>query len=351
MLKGKTVVWVVVLLCAILVLVMSNTALAKKKCLFVSEEIGPMATDVELYAWLQSKYDVTIEDCDNIKIKAPDTTAIKAAGYDFIFVSESIGSSDVNPLKGFSIPMFITEGYLTRKDATGWCNTTTSNLNYGAVATGEYEVVIENGNHPLAAGFATGSTVSILSKLDGSNSLTWGIPEVEFIKIAKLKVDPTKWIVFGVEKGTDLFTNAGQKDGSLLQKTRIAMVGIFAANNKNISVDGYKLIEAGINWITEGATAVEEQDASIPIGFALSQNYPNPFNPVTTIAFTLPYSSHTTLKVYDMLGKEVATLADGDMTSGLHKAAFDASKLDSGVYFYKIQADRYTNTKKMVLMR
>jgi len=350
MLKGKTFVLVVVLLCAIPVLVMSNAALAKKKCLFVSEEIGPMATDVELYAWLQSKYDVTVEDVDNIKVNAPDTTTIKKAGYDFILISESIGSSDANPLKGFSMPILLLEAYMTRMDATGWCNTTTSNINYGATTgPGDSLVTIVNGNHTIAAGFTKGTDVAILSKIDGTNSLTWSKPMIKCDTIAVLKSDPTRVIVMAVEKGTTVYDNAGNK--TFIQKARIALVGVYANNNKNISSKGYKIIEAGINWITAGTTAVDEEDASVPKGFTLSQNYPNPFNPVTTIAFTLPASSHTTLKVYDMLGKEVETLVDGDRAPGLHRAAFDASRLNSGVYFYKIQAGRYTDMKKMVLMK
>lgn len=83
----------------------------------------------------------------------------------------------------------------------------------------------------------------------------------------------------------------------------------------------------------------------------LSQNYPNPFNPVTNINFTLPESRYTTLKVYDLLGQEVATLIDGYKDTGTYEVTWDASSQPSGVYFYKLQAGNFTTVKKMLLIK
>ncbi len=77
----------------------------------------------------------------------------------------------------------------------------------------------------------------------------------------------------------------------------------------------------------------------IPIEFSLEQNYPNPFNPTTTIQFTLPEASRVTLKLFDILGKELTTLVDKEMATGVHKVLFDAKNFASGVYFYRIQAE------------
>ena len=85
--------------------------------------------------------------------------------------------------------------------------------------------------------------------------------------------------------------------------------------------------------------------------FNLSQNYPNPFNPSTTISWQSPVSGHQTLKVYDVLGNEVATLVSEFRNAGNYEVDFDASKLSSGVYFYKLQAVDFVQTKKMLLMK
>ncbi|MDD8016748.1 MAG: T9SS type A sorting domain-containing protein [Bacteroidota bacterium] len=89
----------------------------------------------------------------------------------------------------------------------------------------------------------------------------------------------------------------------------------------------------------------------IPATFSLEQNYPNPFNPVTTIRYGIPQGSHVTLKVYDALGKEISTLADGWRSPGVHQEYFDASQLASGVYFYKLSAGTFAEIKKMMVIK
>ena len=88
-----------------------------------------------------------------------------------------------------------------------------------------------------------------------------------------------------------------------------------------------------------------------PSDYTLSQNYPNPFNPTTNIDFTLPVSQRVSLKVYNMLGQEVATIMDGFKEKGSYFVEFNASKLASGVYLYKLQAGSFVSTKKMVLVK
>ncbi|MCG8372109.1 MAG: T9SS type A sorting domain-containing protein, partial [Balneolales bacterium] len=99
-------------------------------------------------------------------------------------------------------------------------------------------------------------------------------------------------------------------------------------------------------------TSNEEEDDATPFTYSLEQNYPNPFNPSTNIEFTLANSSNVTLEIYNMLGQRVATLLDGDkMSAGAHKQLFDASSLASGMYLYKLTADNFTQTRKMMLIK
>jgi hypothetical protein len=88
-----------------------------------------------------------------------------------------------------------------------------------------------------------------------------------------------------------------------------------------------------------------------PLAFKLLQNYPNPFNPVTTIDYALSSTVLVILKVYDLLGQEVATLVNGIEDPGYKSVSLDASKLSSGIYFYRLQAGGYTEVKKLVLLK
>ena len=88
-----------------------------------------------------------------------------------------------------------------------------------------------------------------------------------------------------------------------------------------------------------------------PEVYALEQNYPNPFNPSTTIRFSLPLRDRVTLKVFNMLGQEVATLIDADLLAGTYEATFDASRLATGVYIYRLQTNSFTQTMKMLLVK
>ena len=98
-------------------------------------------------------------------------------------------------------------------------------------------------------------------------------------------------------------------------------------------------------------TSDVEQNGDVPSEFALYQNYPNPFNPSTLIRFSVPIGEKVSLKVFDMSGKEVATLADGILEAGSHSMKFDASRLASGTYFYRLTTARYTETRKMLLVK
>lgn len=97
--------------------------------------------------------------------------------------------------------------------------------------------------------------------------------------------------------------------------------------------------------------ASTERDAARPTKFELAQNYPNPFNPTTMIGYALPVATEVSLKVYDMLGREVTTLVSGRQAVGQYQVPFNASGLASGIYFYRLQAGSFAETKKMMLVK
>jgi hypothetical protein len=111
----------------------------------------------------------------------------------------------------------------------------------------------------------------------------------------------------------------------------------------------HNLLRASING--KLITSVGPKFAKVPVEFVLEQNYPNPFNPTTTIKFELPKSSQVRLSVYDMLGREVSLLVNEKREAGVHEVKFDASKLASGVYFYRMQAGDFVLTRKLLLLR
>jgi hypothetical protein len=96
---------------------------------------------------------------------------------------------------------------------------------------------------------------------------------------------------------------------------------------------------------------VQSSHSSTPVKYSLDQNFPNPFNPVTTIKFSIANSGVVTLKVFDILGREVATLLNEEKPAGNYEVEFNASELASGIYFYKLQSGNYVETKKMILMK
>ena len=98
-------------------------------------------------------------------------------------------------------------------------------------------------------------------------------------------------------------------------------------------------------------TGVNETASNTPSNYELNQNYPNPFNPTTNISYSIPKTSKVTLKVFDILGREVQTLINKEQTPGHYTVTFNAQNLASGVYFYQINAGSFIQTKKLMLLK
>jgi len=136
-------------------------------------------------------------------------------------------------------------------------------------------------------------------------------------------------------------------DATGLQKPEVADIDgstpVFAfvgGNSINVYFDNFSWVPSDVN-----------EGSNIPEIFSLEQNYPNPFNPSTSIQFRIPENSFVSLKIYNVLGKEVATLMNEEKNAGSYEVNFNASVLSSGVYFYKLEAGNFVQTRKMVLMK
>jgi hypothetical protein len=139
------------------------------------------------------------------------------------------------------------------------------------------------------------------------------------------------------------------------------LAGIVHANSFGEYGFSDKVVEEGtylyrVYAVDNEGTGYESQIVSvnvtsIPAQFTLDQNYPNPFNPVTSIRFNVPQTENVTLKVYDMFWREVATLVNETKAAGTYNVSFDASKLSSGTYFYRMDAGSFTATRKLSVMK
>jgi hypothetical protein len=151
-------------------------------------------------------------------------------------------------------------------------------------------------------------------------------------------------------------------DGTTLVQSRTLGGGaavVFASGflnpsgNQNGEAFGifFALADGTVGQFPEGVASVENNPGVTPSNYSLDQNYPNPFNPSTTINFTIPNSDFVTLKVYNILGSEVATLVNDNLSAGSYKFNFDALNLASGVYLYELKAGNFREIKKMNLLK
>ena len=127
----------------------------------------------------------------------------------------------------------------------------------------------------------------------------------------------------------------------------------YVDKNLNNGIYSYNLVQVDLNGMKKTVGTIEATVNKIPAEFSISQNYPNPFNPSTVIKFALPTDAKVSLKVYNILGVEVSTLINNNLTAGVHEAKFNASNLNSGIYFYNITArgvDGSVNSNTMKMM-
>lgn len=202
-------------------------------------------------------------------------------------------------------------------------------------------------------GWAVGYNNSIIKTTDGGYnwtkqndglSITTQLRDVEFINNSS----DTGWIV-GRSNTVLKTTNSGNNWFTMNTPVNEEFTSVKFVNSKTGWIAGFNGV---ILKITNGdITGVNSVNGKVPVGFNLSQNFPNPFNPSTNIRFSLPESGNVSLNVYDVSGKEVAELLNEFTVKGNYEIKFDASQLSSGIYFYKLVAGAFVNTKMMTLIK
>ena len=183
------------------------------------------------------------------------------------------------------------------------------------------------------------NTVIMTTGTTGTSSTTWWTP-----------ASPNPCYTY--DPATDTYT-AKVSLATPVLGAYLGSVKIGTGTWKCIVASGYTGTAAITNTqiFTESPSGVITTNNQVPTTYALSQNYPNPFNPTTKISFALPKSGFVTLKIYDVMGREVSTLVNEYKTANNYSVEFNAATLSSGIYFYKINADGFTDIKKMMLVK
>ena len=191
-----------------------------------------------------------------------------------------------------------------------------------AVCSGYYQFVPVGGDRlTITAGFYKGGAYLGLGAIDISSPAA-------------------SWTQFQVNVG---YSVAGTPDTCIIN---VSIIGPITGTDYHVNSTGL------VDDITlSGTNAVEGGASAVPDRFALDQNFPNPFNPSTEIRYSVAKSEFTTLKVYDLLGREVATLVSESKEPGTYSARFDAAGLGSGVYYYRLTSGGNTETHTMLLVR
>ncbi|HMQ79934.1 MAG TPA: T9SS type A sorting domain-containing protein [Ignavibacteria bacterium] len=157
--------------------------------------------------------------------------------------------------------------------------------------------------------------------------------------------------VGNIYRAYDITGNAGSYEIKMMPPGQYEIICSrmgYESKSRFVTVIDNNLTE--INFYYGDLTPVAGSE-EIPSAFSLSQNYPNPFNPKTKIKFSLPARSLAKLTVFDLLGKEVANLVNGDLNAGYYEYELDASNLSSGLYFYRFSAGNFTQTRKMIVLK
>jgi photosystem II stability/assembly factor-like uncharacterized protein len=232
--------------------------------------------------------------------------------------------------------------FLTTNNGVNW-----TAVNSGLNADVVYALEISDGN--LYAGTSDGIFYSVDN---GSNWTNISSALLDDKIIRSIALYSSNIIVGTGGYGAYLSTNNGISWEENDKGFPNSFSEIFALTISNTKIYAGTLFRGA--WerpLTDYVTDVEIVSDILPLSFNLAQNYPNPFNPSTIIKFSLPVRSMVSLKVYDIIGSEIATLINEEIDKGLYETSFDACKLASGIYIYRLSADSKVFSRKMMLIK
>ena len=272
----------------------------------------PLGNDVEINFTTESKQEVhglVLDDFEQQNNRRFFAEGVNASNTNFALSTSQKISDKFSGYIKYEFNQDST-GNLLLVNKTGNDFSQETDVNFGAWIYGD------NSNNYLKFGVSNDSTLSDAVITDSLNWTGW---KFKSINVAKLS-NPDSVIYYGIE----IIKN----------------------------VNGSRIGEFYLDDILYSSTTTDVSDnRGIVESYALFQNYPNPFNPSTNIKYNLLNSGKVSLKIYDMLGREVATLVNQFESAGLHSVNFNASKLSSGVYFYVLRTANFTSTKKLVLIK
>jgi len=295
----------------------------------VADETAPYDAENEITWRLEEMgFDVTVWGQEAV---SDDMTE----GMDLIMISATVSSGTIGDnmpgLIDLAIPVISWEPFLY------------DHMGFQAADGGEFNntmIDLINDTHPLAAGL----NADIIDLTTIEKAITYGMPEGNADIIAVNPDDETQVVLFGYEAGAMMSTVAAPA----------RRVGTFLLNDvaDALTEEGWALFDASVIWAMGAENTSVERSVDVnPIRYRLLENYPDPFNPVTCIEFSIPEQSRVRLDVYNALGKKVSALISDVRPAGHYQTVFDASGLQSGLYYYRLEAGTCRITKKMVLLK
>ncbi len=273
----------------------------------------------------------------------------------------TISRSNLNGFaKTIILSSLATPNYLTIDTAGGfvyWSEIGTPRIRKATVSGDSPETLPIIVSHPTGIRFVSQNEAALpveltaftISAIDNGATLAWKT-ETEVnnygFEIEKSRIQDTE---VRSQKKAETWDNVGFVEGN--GTTNAPKEYSFTDKNITTGKYSYRLKQIDLDGKFAYSQTVEVEIGSLPNEFALMQNYPNPFNPTTMISYQIPVNSNVSLKVYDAIGREVATLVNEVKEAGYYSATFDAAGLSSGIYFAKLQSGETVRLKKMIMLK